>query len=395
MLLKILHIEDTCTGCGACVSSCPKQALCLSYDKEGFYVPRLDAKKCINCKICEKSCHVLNSAVPSIPSLNYKAYMIKAKDKTIVSKSSSGGAFSLLANHILSEGGIVYGARYNFKEERLEHSSSDKCSMDELRKSKYIESYMGNTFKEVQDQLVSGRKVLFCGTPCQVEGLHYFLTRKKIDITNLLLVRFICHGVPSNQFFTEYKHYEEKKHKSQIIAFDFRPKTNGWRSSDWKMTFANGKTEKGPYYYYYYYYYFQLCNTLRSSCYSCKRIMNENSDITIGDFWGIHKLQPDNNDQEGISVFLAHNEKALQYLDAIKENSSIEEIPLSAIDYIYREANDRAEIYHERNEVMKRVVKNGYMAVVKKRLGLKIRGRKIKDGIHKTLRPILRWIRKR
>lgn len=123
--------------------------------------------------------------------------------------------------------------------------------------------------------------------------------------------------------------------------------------------------------------------------------MNENSDITIGDFWGIHKLQPDNNDQEGISVFLAHNEKALQYLDAIKENSSIEEIPLSAIDYIYREANDRAEIYHERNEVMKRVVKNGYMAVVKKRLGLKIRGRKIKDGIHKTLRPILRWIRKR
>ena len=108
MSLRILNIEDTCTGCGACVSSCPKQALNLSYDKEGFYVPHLDPEKCINCKICEKSCHVLNSEVPSEPSFNYKAYMIKAKDKAIVSKSSSGGAFSLLANKILSEGGVVY-----------------------------------------------------------------------------------------------------------------------------------------------------------------------------------------------------------------------------------------------------------------------------------------------
>ena len=241
MLLKILHIEDTCTGCGACVSTCPKHALTLSYDREGFYYPQIDIDKCVNCHVCENSCHVLNAQVPASPSLNFKAYMIKAKDKDVVRKSSSGGAFTLLANIILEDGGIVYGARYNYDKERLEHCSSDKCSMDELRKSKYIESFLGETFKDVREQLLTGRKVLFCGTPCQIEGLHYYLETKKTDTSNLLLVRFICHGVPANQFFTEYKHYEEKKHKSKMISFDFRPKTNGWRSSDWKMTFANGR----------------------------------------------------------------------------------------------------------------------------------------------------------
>lgn len=389
MTLKLLHIEDTCTGCGACVSSCPKQALYLSYNKEGFYVPHLKEELCVNCKLCEKSCHVLNSEAPSKPSLNYKAFMIKAKDNTIVRRSSSGGAFSLLANQILSEGGVVYGARYNFEEERLEHSSSDKCTMDELRKSKYIESYMGDTFKTVREQLLSGKKVLFCGTPCQVEGLNYFLTTKKTDKSNLLLVRFICHGVPSNQFFTEYKHYEELKHKSKMISFDFRPKTNGWHSSDWKMSFANGKEENGPYYYYYYYY-FQLSNILRSSCYSCKRIMTEISDITIGDFWGINKFRPSNHDQEGISVFIAHNEKALRYLNNIKSVSTVEEIPLSAINYIYREANDRTKIYNEQKKIMQRVVNEGYMTMAKHSLNFEIKKRKAKDKVRRIISSIWR-----
>ena len=396
MSLRILNIEDTCTGCGACVSSCPKQALNLSYDKEGFYVPHLDPEKCISCKICEKSCHVLNSEVPSEPSFNYKAYMIKAKDKAIVSKSSSGGAFSLLANQILSEGGVVYGARYNFENERLEHSSSDKCSMDELRKSKYIESYMGDTFKEVRDQLLSGRKVLFCGTPCQVEGLQHFLTIKKTDTTNLLLVRFICHGVPANQFFTEYKHYEERKHKSKIISFDFRPKTNGWRSSDWKMIFANGKEEIGPYYYYYYYYYFQMSNILRRSCYSCKRVFHEVADITIGDFWGIYTYRPENKDEEGISLMFVHNEKALAILPHIQDNCSIEDIPQTAVSYIYREVHDREKVISERYELGASIVEYGYMHIAIRRLRSLIMKRKLSDFIKTkvklVLKSIIRWI---
>ena len=394
MPLNILHIEDTCTGCGACVSSCPKHALTLSYNKEGFYYPQIDIDKCVNCHVCENTCHVLNAEVPSSPSLNYKAYMIKAKDKDVVRKSSSGGAFTLLANKILEDGGIVYGARYNFDKERLEHCSSDKCSMDELRKSKYIESYLGKTFKDVHEQLLTGRKVLFCGTPCQIEGLHYYLKTKKTDTSNLLLVRFICHGVPANQFFTEYKHYEEKRHKSKMISFDFRPKTNGWRSSDWKMTFANGSEEKGPYYYYYYYYYFQLSNLLRRSCYSCKRVFHEIADITIGDFWGIHTYRPDNKDQEGISVMFLHNEKAESMLPLIQNNCSLEEIPLTAVKYIYREANDRSDKLLERKELCSEIQKQGYMPIAKKRLGALILKRKVNDSIKSRIKKIIKWKKK-
>ena len=236
---------------------------------------------------------------------------------------------------------------------------------------------------------------MFVGTPCQVEGLTTFLSARKVDTNNLLLVRFVCHGVPSNKFFTEYKHYEETKRGSKMICFDFRPKTRGWRNSDWQMWFANGHEEHNPYYYYYYYYYFQMCNTLRASCYLCKRVFNENADITIGDFWGIQKYCPDNKDQEGISVLLAHNDKALEFVKNIQEHSMVMPIPMSAVDYIYREATERSKFLDERNEIMKQVVEQGYMAVAKKRLGRDIMKRKIKDRIAKYIRPLRKWIKRK
>lgn len=178
--LRILEIEETCTGCGGCVSVCAKNALSLKYNEEGFYYPLLDEEKCVDCKFCEKACHVLNNIVPEKPSRNYDAYMLKAKDKDIVRKSSSGGIFTLLADEIIRQNGVVYGARYNYEKERLEHASSDDCSLDDLRKSKYIESYSGDIFKDVRKQLIEGRKVLFCGTPCQIEGLHKYLEVKRV-----------------------------------------------------------------------------------------------------------------------------------------------------------------------------------------------------------------------
>lgn len=397
MPLKILHIPNNCTGCGACVSVCSKQALSLKSNREGFYFPELDAKLCVDCKLCEKVCHCLNTKEDLEPSANYKAFMVKANSHEVVMNSSSGGVFSLLADMILKQGGVVYGARYNFQEECLEQGSTDTYPLEELRKSKYIESFMGQVIKDVHQSLKNGRMVLFCGTPCQVEGVRQYLLTRKVDMSNLLLVRFICHGVPSNKFFTEYKHYEEAKHKSKMTAFDFRPKVRGWRSSDWKMCFENGKIETGPYYYYYYYYYyyFQMCNTLRASCYLCKRVFNENADITIGDFWGIQKYCPDNKDQEGISVLLAHNDKALEYVKSIQEHSMVMPIPMSAVDYIYREATERSKFLDERNEIMKQVVEQGYMAVAKKRLGRDIMKRKIKDRIAKYIRPLRKWIKRK
>ena len=383
--LRILEIEETCTGCGGCVSVCAKNALSLKYNEEGFYYPLLDEEKCVDCKFCEKACHVLNNIVPEKPSRNYDAYMLKAKDKDIVRKSSSGGIFTLLADEIIRQNGVVYGARYNYEKERLEHASSDDCSLDDLRKSKYIESYSGDIFKDVRKQLIEGRKVLFCGTPCQIEGLHKYLEVKRVVTTNLLLVRFVCHGVPSNRFFTEYKHYEEAKADSKMVYFDFRPKTRGWRNSDWLMIFANGKKETGPYYYYYYYYYFQLCSLLRKSCYSCKRVFHDVADITIGDFWGIGKYMPDNKDQEGISMALVHSKKGFNALNQISDFEYVERIPVEATDYIFREMSERVFLLDKRCNIMTKVLKNGYMKVAQKTLRFPMLTWRLKNFVKKLL----------
>lgn len=387
MELQILKIDDRCTGCGACVSICPKNALTLFPDREGFYFPKVDRDLCINCHLCDKSCQVLDPASERIDSRR-KYYMAKAAKESIVKSSSSGGAFSILADKVLSSGGVVYGARYDFENERLIQDSTENCSLAELRKSKYIESYTGAIFKDVGDKLSNGINVLYVGTPCQVEGLSQYLHTKRISRDNLILVQFVCHGVPANKFFTEYKHYEEKKHRSKLISFDFRPKIRGWRYSDWKMEFANGDIDKGPYcyYYYYYYYYFRSDNILRKSCYNCKRVLNETPDITIGDFWGIQKFQPENKDNDGISLVIAHNPKAVEILESINGFRYLKEIPEPAVDYIRREISTRQGKTGRRDAFMLEVGIHGYMKTVKRNAAKKIFRARMKDQIRKLFR---------
>ncbi len=388
MSLKIFDIKDHCTGCGACASICPKSALTIDYNEEGFYYPHLNQDLCIDCQSCEHVCHVLNSEIPEEPSRQYSAFMCKSHNKELVRNSSSGGVFSTLAEHVLKLGGAVYGARYNFDSERLEHCSSDCCSLDELRKSKYIESFTGEIFKSVGDDLRNGRTVLFSGTPCQLAGLSSYIRRKKIPLDNLIRVRFICHGVPSNRFFTEYKHFEEKHYGAKMTRFDFRPKNKGWASSDWLMEFSNGKSNRGhytSYCYYYYYYFFQLNYLLRESCYQCNHLKHEMADFTLADFWGIAFFKPEFKEREGLSLVLAHSQKAAKMLDVIRETCEVEQLPLSATDYIYKDAPEKAKLLKYRNEMMKRVIQKGYMKVAKETL----KGRILKNKLHGAIHNLL------
>ena len=356
--LKILNIKDTCTGCGACVSVCAKKALTLEYNEEGFYYPHLNPEVCVDCHLCEKACHVINKPIQEEISRDFTPYMLKAKDEELVRKSSSGGIFSLLANEILKTGGVVYGARYNFEKERLEHCSTDECSLDELRKSKYIESYLGNTFADVRKQLAGNRKVLFCGTPCQIKGLLTYLELRKTPTDNLLTVRFICHGVPSNKFFTEYKHWKEKKVGARMTSFDFRPKTRGWKSS---------------------------------CCYDCKQLHEPIGDITIADFWGIRMYDANNKDNRGISLVLVQTEKAKEMLCSIKEHCTMEELPQSAIDYIYKDAPHKKKLLERRATMMREAIEIGYMPHAIKTLRSKIIKEKIKICIKTTLEKSGIW----
>lgn len=389
--LKILNIKDTCTGCGACVSVCAKKALTLEYNEEGFYYPHLNPEVCVDCHLCEKACHVINKPIQEEISRDFTPYMLKAKDEELVRKSSSGGIFSLLANEILKTGGVVYGARYNFEKERLEHCSTDECSLDELRKSKYIESYLGNTFTDVRKQLVANRKVLFCGTPCQVKGLLTYLGTRKTSTENLLTVRFICHGVPANKFFTEYKHWRENKVGAQMTGIDFRPKTRGWWESNLVMNFANGKILDEPYRVNYYYYYFQLNSLLRTCCYDCKQLHETVGDITIADFWGIRMYDASNKDNKGISLALVQTPKAQNMLSCISDSCTIEELPQSAVDYIYRDAPHKKNLLSRRATMMREAIEIGYMPHAIKTLRTLIIKEKIKNGIKNLLKKSGIW----
>lgn len=391
-ILKILQIDYECTGCGACISSCPKDALSLLYDNEGFYYPHLDSKRCIDCKLCEKACHVLNKDPRNEPSKNYTPFMVKSKDKNVLRNSSSGGAFSILSGVVLDQGGIVFGARYNFEAERLEHCSTDLCTIEELRKSKYIESYTGTIFKDVLFQLLNGRKTLFCGTPCQIEGLSHYLKQKNVDTTNLILVRILCHGVPANKYFTEYKHFEEKRFHSKLTSFDFRPKTQGWWSIDWKMSFQNGVIEQGYYNLYYYYYYYYLPNnlTLRKCCYNCKYINNETADFTIADFWGIKQYRPTPSDNEGVSLVLVHSSKADNLLQSISSVCECSQLPQSAVDYIYNSSFRNTELFQQRLAMSKQIAEKGFMKIAKDDLKNQIFKNRLFHFKDKLLKCLLR-----
>ena len=351
---------DKCTACGACVSTCNKDALNLSPNEEGFYAPICDETKCVGCLQCESVCHILNAFYPKVMCSSVNAFMLKAKDIDVVKSSSSGGLFSLLANYVIKKAGNVYGAAYDYEKEILKCSSVQECSLNALKKAKYVESFMGNIFRNISQDLLNDKIVLFCGTPCQCRGLRFYVQKKKLPTQKLLIVRFICHGVPSNQFLTDYIHWMEQKYKSNISYIDFRPKNFGWRIQSIEIKFKNGKVYKAPYNQDFYFSCFFNNNDLRNSCYDCSFDKEDFPDLTIGDFWGIHFFRPENKDQEGISVVLAHNEKGKSFLENISGECIIERLPTTAIEYLFKERDyNNAKI--RRDIFMKSVAIKGYM----------------------------------
>lgn len=325
--MKILNLLNECTGCGGCVSVCPKQCVELKLDNEGFYFPYINSEKCIKCGKCEDVCHVLSRKETGIEKISYYGYI---KDLKIRKKSTSGGAFFALANNLLKNGGKVYGAAFDYNDLKLKHISSDEVGIEPLLKSKYVESYMGNTAALIQADINNGRPVLFCGTPCQAAGIKNTV---KDDKGLLTTVDFICHGVPSAALFQEHLGNIIKNEK--LTNLDFRPKDKGWSCKDIRLVTDNKKIEK-PYYLDTFYKGFMTENAiLRRSCYNCKYRSNHLSDITIADFWGYRELDEDLNDGKGLSLIVANNKHGKAQVEAL-ENFELKKIDNKYSDYAYK-----------------------------------------------------------
>lgn len=309
-----------CSGCQACKNICPKDCISMEYDNEGFLYPVIDKSKCINCKRCINACEY-NKEIIKVS--NQKVYAARSKDENIVNKSSSGGLFIPLSDDILNENGMICGAKFNEEYLVVHDITNNKEIRDSFCGSKYLQSDVGNIYKEVEKYLKLGTKVLFTGTPCQVDGLKSYLNK---DYDNLILMDFVCHGVPSPILFKKHINKKIKKYKGNITNLTFRYKKQEWGTQNLKINFNNGKmySKKGMRDTYYNLF---LSNIIiRPSCYKC-RYSNTNrvSDITIADFWGIEKIKPNFPSKNGASLLISNTEKGEKLINNIQDKLILEE----------------------------------------------------------------------
>lgn len=331
-MINIVNKKDCC-GCGACEQECPQRCISLQEDSEGFLYPQVNLKICNNCGLCEHVCPVIHQNEPRKPLYVYAA---KNRDEQIRKESSSGGIFTLLAEAILAEGGVVFGARFNDKWEVIHDYTETQEGLANFRGSKYVQSKVGNTFKQTKLFLKQGKKVLYSGTPCQIAGLKKYL-RKKYE--NLLAVDFVCHGVPSPKVLREYIEEtkcklidkEQKKSSTQNPVFEirrisFRDKNKGWKKFSFVLDMFNKNGESKIKLITFsetldkniYLHGFLQDLFLRPSCHACpSKSLKSSSDITLADFWGINNFYPEFDDNKGISLILSNSAVGVYHLSKL------------------------------------------------------------------------------
>ena len=327
-MIQILD-KSQCCGCTACVSICPKQCITMREDEEGFLYPVVDSSHCIDCNLCKKVCPELYPKEMREP---LHVYAAKHKNEQVRLASSSGGIFTLLAEKIIDEGGVVFGVRFNNNWDVVHDYTETMEGLAVFRGSKYVQSYMGDCYLKAKSFLEQGRKVMFTGTPCQIAGLKNFLRK---DYDNLLTVDVVCHGVPSPKVWQVYLDEIARKggknsvlshpivEKTEINHIDFRSKSIGWKKYSFALTLSKATADgekntvllssiftENPYMNAF------LSNlSLRPSCYDCPaKAGKSGSDITIADFWGIEDVLPEFDDDKGISLVLSYSEKGGRWL---------------------------------------------------------------------------------
>lgn len=313
---------EKCTGCGACVQRCPKRCISWTEREFGFRYPQIDKDACVNCGQCEKVCPIDKALEVSAEQ---KAYAAVHKDDEVLAKSTSGGAFTAIADAVFAQGGIVYGAAMLDGMQVKHIRTSGKDDFEGLRSSKYLQSDTETTYQMVEQDLKQGKTVLYSGTPCQIDGLKNFLGK---DYENLYTVDIVCHGVGSQAYFDKYMDYARERY-GKIKALRFRSKEYaGWSCGGVVVVVDSSDClKKIPYRDFdnYYYSYFLSGDIYRKSCYSCKYAnTNRVGDFTLGDYWGVEALNLPLQTKNGCSLLLVNNRHAMLLLDEIESLDRVE-----------------------------------------------------------------------
>ncbi len=319
-----------CSNCGACYNICPVDAISVN-EGETFYRPVVDGTKCVDCGRCQAVCPV---NTPQQGQNTVRAYAVVHNDERVVQSSSSGGVFRALADLILGQGGVVFGAAYTDEFRTVRIGSHEEVSLEQLQKSKYVESLVGDSFRTVKKQLEQGRAVLYCGAPCQIAGLKRFLGK---EYDRLLTCDFSCGGMPSHKMYRQWLDWLERKLKAPVAGVDFRPKTFGWNPHAVKVSGKNGRvysclaTEDA-----YFDCFVSKHISVRDYCLECEFAENHYADIILADFWKHRSVSKVTNGNKGISLVIANSEKGERAIEAISEQVALTVLDLEQASYNLR-----------------------------------------------------------
>lgn len=289
------------------------------------------------------------------------------KQDDIRRKSSSGGLFYELSQVILEDGGVVFGACYDKEMHQVVHKSTEETSIENMLKSKYVESKLGDTYKKIETYLKDGKKVLFCGTPCQAAGLYNLKEKKWSRYKNqLFILDFLCEGVPSYKIFQEYIKDSENKSEKEIETIEFRSKSYGWNVHCMKIQYKDGTSRIIPSFSDSYMHTFIMDLTMnRRSCYACPFREKKYSDVTIGDFWKVSNVDKSCVDNKGVSAIFVNSEAGNILIEKARKNLYIKE--LEDRDILQMEQHLDTSLYlDKRNNFYTEFLSNGYNSAIRK-----------------------------
>lgn len=349
-----------CTGCGACANVCPRAAITMQYDEEGFIFPEINEQLCINCGLCYKICPTKEAVYKNTDTP--EAYAVMADDETRM-RSSSGGLFSLLATHVLDQGGAVAGAVFTddclHVEHRLAHTPEE---LNAMRTSKYLQSEPKYIYKDVKRELDAGKPVLFTGCPCQVAGLYAYLGTK--TYANLYTADIVCHGACSTRAY--HKMLEEKAQGRTVKSVNFRAKEEyGWNHS-LTIKFTDNSIFKEPKKDSKWYKGFIWGIIIRRSCGDCVYArLPRVGDITMGDLWGTEKFAPELNDKKGTSLALINSAQGKRLIEQVRSKCKrFEPVPLAQAVANNGQLNEPHRLNPNRRYFFDRLDELGFSAAV-------------------------------
>ena len=327
--MEIASKKELCSGCRLCEEVCPKACISFEKDKEGFLYPEI-GDACIKCGLCEKKCPVLGTPLKHLADEGYMAF---SNDKSLRMKASSGGIFGEISKWVIGNGGVVFGAELDQKLKLVWGMADTESKLEGLYKSKYIQCDMQGFYKAVKSQVESNRLVLVSSAPCNIAALRNYLGK---DYDNLILLDFVCHGVPSQDFFDKCMKYYKDSCGKEILKYSFRAKKKSASSTKlFEIKYIrNGRMKKKTDFYLNdpFYSAFQKRISLRPSCYECKFAEEKRvSDITMGDFHTIEKYCKGIDRMDGVSMVLLNTEKGKNVFSKIKGGLSIQRFAVDVL----------------------------------------------------------------